>query len=50
MSDEHTPEDEIEEAPASAGFLDERDPLKPPEDAEDAEDAEDSGETEGDDG
>ena len=29
MSDERTPEDEIEDAPASAGFLDERDPLKP---------------------
>jgi hypothetical protein len=47
MSDEHTPEDEIEDAPASTGFLDEQDPLRP---SEDADDAEDGGETEGDDG
>jgi hypothetical protein len=40
MTDEHTPEDEIEDAPAAAGFLDEQDPLKPPEDAEDGEGSE----------
>ena len=38
MSDEHTLEDEIEDAPASAGFLDEEEPLKPREDNDEAED------------